>query len=97
MTFCKIDKPNVINDLDGSDVGESEGSCIPLDEFDSFRRPKADRIDGNDLWADLNSLKVDITFGQLLEIFPMARKTLKEGMSVTRRTRKPKTRVYARI
>lgn len=91
------ERPNVIYDLDGSDVGEWEGPSIPLDEFDGVRKPKADRPEGSDLWADLSSLKADITFGQLLEISPMARKTLKEGMSVTRRIRKPKTRVFARV
>ena len=90
-------RPNVIHDLDGSDVGEWEGQGIPLDEFDSVRRIKADKMDGYDLWADLSSLKADIIFNQLLEISPMARKTLKEGMPVTRRTRKPKTRVSARV
>ena len=62
-----------------------------------FKRPKADRIDGSDLWANLSSLKANITFGQLLEISPTAQKTLKERMLVTRRTRKPKTRVSARV
>ena len=66
-----------------------------MDEFDSIRKPKADRMDGYDLWADFSSLKADITFGQLLEISSLARKTSKEGMSVIKRTRKPKTRVYA--
>ena len=47
--------------------------------------------------VDLSSLKADITFGQLLEISPMARRTLKEGMPVTRRTRKVKTTVAARV
>ena len=63
----------------------------------SVRRPEADRVDGYDLWANLSSLSADITFGQLLEISPMAQQTLKEGMPVTRRTRKPKTRVSIRI
>ena len=69
---------NVIHDLEGSDVGEWEGPDIIVDEFDSVKRPKADRIDGYDLWADLSSLKADITFSPLLEISPMAMKTLKE-------------------
>ena len=50
--------------------------------------PRWRKSSGYDLWADLSSLKADITFGQLLEISPVARKTLKEGMPVTRRTRK---------
>ena len=91
------ERPNVIHDLDGIGVGKWEGPGIPLDEFYSVRRPKVDTMDGYDLWADLCSLKADIIFGQLLEISPMARKTLKEGMPVTRRTRKPKTRVSARV
>ena len=52
---------------------------------------------GYDLWADFSSLHADITFGQLLEISPMARKTIKEGMPVTRRTKKIKIRVAARV
>ena len=83
--------------MEGSDVGEWEGPGIPLSEFDKVGRPKVDKVYGYDLWADLSSLKADITFGQLLEISPAARKTLKEGMPVTRRTKKPKTRVSARV
>ena len=49
------------------------------------------------LWADFSSLKAYITFGQLLEILPMARKTLKEGMPANRRVRKAKTRIAARV
>ena len=47
-----------------------------------------------DLWADLSLLKADITFGQLLEISPVA---LKQGIPVTRKTRKVKTRVAAKV
>ena len=54
-------------------------------------------VRGYDIWADLSSLKADITFGQLLEISLVARKILKEEMPVTRRTRKVKTRVLARV
>ena len=91
------ERSNVVHDLDGSDVGDWEGPDIPVDEFDSVRRPKANKVDGYDLWDDLSSLKADITFGQLLEISPVARKTLKGGMPVNRRARKPKTRVSARV
>ena len=56
-----------------------------------------EKSSGYDLWTDLSSLKADIIFGQLLEISSIARKTLKEGMPVTRRTRKVKTRVAARV
>ena len=56
-----------------------------------------EKSSGYKLWADLSSLKADITFGQLLEISSMARKTLKEGMPVTRRTRKVKTRMVATV
>ena len=45
----------------------------------------------------LSSLKADITFKQLLEISPVARKTLKEGMPVTRRTKKARTRVATMV
>ena len=43
-----------------------------------------------------SSIKADITFGQLLEISPIARKTLKEGMPVVKRIRKAMTRIAAR-
>ena len=56
-----------------------------------------EKLSGYDLWADLSSLKADITFGQLFEISPVARKTLKDGMPVNRRAKKVKTRVTARI
>lgn len=55
-----------------------------------------ENADGYDLWADLSSLKTDVTFGQLLEILPMARNTLKEGMPVIRRNKRAKTRVAAK-
>ena len=68
-----------------------------MDEFDGVGNAKVEKSSGYDLWADLSSLKADITFWQLLEISPMARKTLKERMPVTRRTRKAKTRVVAGV
>ena len=77
-----MERENEIHDLDGRDVGKWEGTGIPLDEFDSVRRRKAYRVNRYDLWADLSLLKADITFDQLLEISPMARETLKEGMPV---------------
>ena len=57
------ERSNVVHDLDGSDVGDWEGLGILVDEFDSVRRPKANIVDGYDLWADLSSPKADITFG----------------------------------
>ena len=68
-----------------------------MDEFDGVGNAKVEKSSGYDLWADLSSLKADIIFGQLLEISPMARKTLKEGMPVTRRTKKVKTRIAVRV
>jgi hypothetical protein len=68
-----------------------------MDEFDGVGNAKVEKPNGYDLWADFSSLKVDITFGQLLEILPMARKTLKDGMLVNRRIKKVKTRVGARV
>ena len=56
-----------------------------------------EKTGGYDLWSDLSLLKADITFDQLLEISPMARKTLKEGMPVNRRVKKAKTRVATRV
>ena len=61
------------------------------------RKTRVEKLKGYDLWADLSSLKADITFGQLLEISPMTCKTLKERIPVNRRTRKVKTRVVARV
>ena len=66
--------PNVIPDLDGSNIGEKEGLGIPSGEFDGVLRPKADRLKRYELWADLSLVKAAITFGQLLEISPMARR-----------------------
>ena len=62
------ERPNVIHDLEGSEMDEWKGPRIPLDEFDGMRRAKEDKPNGYDLWADLSSLKADITFRQLLEI-----------------------------
>ena len=68
-----------------------------MNEFDGVGNAKVEKSSGYDLWADLSSLKADNTFVQLLEISRMARKTPKEGMSVTRKTRKVKTRVAASV
>ena len=76
------ERPNIIHDFEGSEMGEWEGPRIPLDEFDGVGNAKVEKVSGYDLWANLNSLKADITFGQLLEISPVARKTLKERMLV---------------
>ena len=97
VIFHDRERPNVIHNLVGSNMGEWKGPGIPLDEFDGVGNARVEKSSGYDLWADLSSLKADITFGQLLEISPVARKTLKEGMPVTRRTRKVKTGVAARV
>ena len=78
----------MVHDLEDSDLGRWEGPGIPMDDFESVKK-----AGGYDLWSDLSSVKADITFGQLLEISPMARKTLKEGMPVNRRVRKAMTRI----
>ena len=78
-------------------MGECEGHGIPLNEFDGMERAKEVKPNGYVLWANLSLLKANITFGQLLEILPMARKTFKELMLVTRRTMKVKTRVAAKV
>ena len=88
MILYDRERPNVIHDLEGSEMGKWEGPEVPLDEFDGVGNAKVEKSSDYDLWADLSSLKANITFGQLLEILPMARKTLKKGMAVTRRTRK---------
>ena len=62
-----------------------------------MRKVKVEKPKRYDLWADLSLLKAAITFGQLLMISLMARKTLKEGMPVTRRKRRAKTRVVVRV
>ena len=68
-----------------------------MDEFDGVGNAKVEKSNGYDLWADLSSVKADITLGQLLDISPVAGKTLKDGMPVNKRTKKVKTRVAARI
>ena len=78
-------------------MGEWEGHGIPLEGFDGVRKARIEKLEGYDLWATLSLVKADITFGQLLEISPMSHKTLKEGMPVTRRTRKVKTRAVVRV
>ena len=87
----------VIHDLDDSDIGQWEGPGIPMDNIEMVKRTQVKKTSGYDLWSDLGSLKADITFGQLLEISSMARKTLKEGMPVNRRVRKAKIRTAARV
>ena len=87
----------MIHDLKASEMGKWEGPEIPMEEFGGVRKARVEKPEGYDLRADLSSFKADITFGQLLEISPMARKTLKEGMPMTRRTRKMKTMVAARV
>ena len=86
----------VIHDLEDSNIGQWEGPGIPMDEVETTKKTQVKKAGGYDLWSDLSSLKADITFGQLLEISPMARKTL-EGMPVNRRVRKAKTRMAARV
>ena len=93
----EMKRSNVIHNLDGSNIEEWEDPGISVEEVDSSRRPRADRVDKYDIWADLSSLKADIVFGQLLEISPVASKTLKDGMPVNRRAKRPKTRVSARV
>ena len=87
----------VIHDLEDSDIGQWEGPGIPMDDVATVKEPPSKKAGGYDLWYDLSSLKADITFGQLLEISPIARKTLKEGMPVNRRVRKAKTRTAAGV
>lgn len=89
------ERPSIIYDLEGSEMGEWEGHGIPLEGFDGVRKARIEKLEGYDLWATLSPVKADITFGQLLEISPMSHKTLKEGMPVTRRTRKVKTKMAA--
>ena len=55
-----------------------EGPGIPLEEFGPELMEKKNKNKLYDLWSDLSALKANITFGQLLEISPMARKTLKD-------------------
>ena len=44
-----------------------------------MKKARVEKTEGYDLWADPSSLNADITFGQLLEISPLARETFKEG------------------
>lgn len=68
------------SESEGSVMGEWEGPGIPLGEFGLLLMEKKGK--SYDLWSDLSALKANITFGQLLEISPMARKTFKDGMLV---------------
>ena len=77
----------VFHDLEDSDIGQWEGPGIPMDDVTTMKEPPSKKAGGYDLWSDLSLLKADITFGQLLEILPIARKTLKEGMPVNCRVR----------
>lgn len=86
----------VHRDSKGSVEGGWEGPGIPPGEFQPDYRTKGEKGESYDLWADLNALKADIMFGQLLEISPIARKTLKEGMPMVRRKKKVRTRIAAR-
>ena len=84
------------SESEGSVMGEWEGPGIPLEEFGPELMEKEEKGKSYDLWSDLSVLKANIIFGQLLEISPMARKTLKDGMPVARRKRKVKARIAAR-
>ena len=86
-----------VHEGEGSEMGEWEGPGIPGEKFEGMRHTRIKKREGYDLWADLSSLKADITFGQLLEILPVARKTLKGGMPITRRARKVRTRVATTV
>ena len=86
-----------VHEGEGSERGEWEGPGIPGEEFEGVGHMRAKKREGYDLWADLSSFKADITFAQLLEISPVARKTLKEGKPITRRARKVKTRVATMV
>ena len=88
---------NVIHDLEGSDMGQWEGPGVPVDDFEAVRKPRVEKTNGYDLWSDLSSLKADITFGQLLEISPMARKTPRQGILVNRQVRKTNIKITARV
>ena len=86
-----------MHDLEASKLGECEGPGIFMEEFDGVKKARAEKPKEYDLSADLSSLKADITFGQLLEISPMASKTLKEGLPMIRRTRIVKISMAARV
>ena len=40
-----MEGPNVIHDLDGSDMGQWEGPIIPLDVFEAVRKPRVEKAD----------------------------------------------------
>ena len=63
MILHDRERPNVIHDLEGSEMGEWEGSGILLDELNGVDNAKVEKSNGYDLWADLSSLKANITFG----------------------------------
>ena len=84
------------SESEGSVMGEWEGPGIPLEKFGPELMEKEENGKSYALWSELNALKANITFGQLLEISPMARKTLKDGMPVARRKMKVKARIAAK-
>ena len=73
VIFHDRERSNIIHDLEGSEMREWKGPKILLDEFDGVGNAKVKKTIGYDLWANLRSFKADITFGQLLEISPVAR------------------------
>ena len=91
------ERPPSVHEGEGSEMGEWEGPGIPKEEFEGIRHTRTKKKEGYDLWADLSSLKADITFEQLLEISLVAQKTLKEGMPITRRAKKVRIRVATTV
>ena len=62
VIFYDKERPNIIHDLEDSEMGEWEGLIILLDEFDCVGNVKVEKMSGYDLWADFSSLKADINF-----------------------------------
>ena len=57
-----IEGPNVIHDLNNSEMGQWEGSDILLDESDVVKKTRVEKSDGYDLWTDLSLFNGDMTF-----------------------------------
>ena len=50
------ERPNVIHELEDSEMGEWEGTGIPLDDFDGICNAKVKKSSGYNSWADLSLL-----------------------------------------
>lgn len=81
----------------GEVLREWERPGTPLEEIRRRDPRRKEKQDAYNLWADLGSLKADVTFGQLLEISPITRETFKEELPVAKRKGRVKAEVVVRM